>query len=62
MKDFDVESIRNGMTPFALFHTSSKTYSYRDILFGNQRGSAKNQNHSCRNSSMNGKICTYSSF
>jgi len=27
MKDFDVESIRNGMTPFALFHPSSKTYS-----------------------------------
>jgi len=26
MKDFDVESIRNGMTPFALFHNSSKTY------------------------------------
>ncbi len=27
MKDFDVESIRNGMSPFALFHSSSKTYS-----------------------------------
>ncbi len=26
MKDFDVESIRNAMNPFALFHTSSKTY------------------------------------
>jgi putative ABC transport system permease protein len=26
MKDFDVESIRNSMTPFALFHSSSKTY------------------------------------
>ncbi len=26
MKDFDVESIRNKMTPFALFHSSSKTY------------------------------------
>ncbi len=26
VKDFDVESIRNGMSPFALFHASSKTY------------------------------------
>jgi putative ABC transport system permease protein len=26
MKDFDVESIRIGMSPFALFHNSSKTY------------------------------------
>ncbi len=26
MKDFDVESIRNSMSPFALFHSSSKTY------------------------------------
>jgi putative ABC transport system permease protein len=26
IKDFDVESIRNNMSPFALFHYSSKTY------------------------------------
>jgi putative ABC transport system permease protein len=26
MKDFDVESIRNSMSPFALFHSSSKTF------------------------------------
>ena len=26
MKDFDVESIRNNMSPFALFHSSSKSY------------------------------------
>jgi putative ABC transport system permease protein len=26
MKDFDVGSIRNSMSPFALFHSSSKTY------------------------------------
>ncbi len=27
VKDFDIESIRNMVTPFALFHRSSKTYS-----------------------------------